>query len=82
MVLHRSDLSILQGVELVMRTEVAESVSHMAQAAYSPDHVRKPFIASNRLLTPMVSDQHSEGVSSQYSTCLSHQQTLEGLANK
>lgn len=53
-----------------MRTEVAESASHMAQATRSHDHVRTPFLALHQLLTPIVSDQHS--VSSHYATCLSH----------
>lgn len=60
------DISILCGVELVMRTEVAESVSHMAQAAHSHNHVRKPFIGLHRLLAPTVADQFSQRVSSLY----------------
>lgn len=59
MVLCRSDLSILRRGEPVMRTEVAESASHMAQATRSHDHVGKPFVALHQLLTPIVSDQHT-----------------------
>jgi len=68
----RSDLSNLQRAEPVRRTEVAKSASHMAKATRSHDHVRKPFAALHQLLAPIVSDQHTERVSSHYATCLSH----------
>lgn len=65
------DLSILHRVKPVMRAEVAKSVSHVAQAAHSHSHVRKPFVGLHQLLTPTVADQLSQRVSSLYSAAVS-----------
>lgn len=65
------DLSILHRVKPVMRAEVAKSVSHVAQAAHSHSHVRKPFVGLHQFFMPTVADQLSQRVSSLYSAAVS-----------